>query len=152
MIAAYSPQARGRSERFFRTLQDRLPKELALAEITEMTEANVFLKRSFWPRFNNTFMVEARETGDALVPLLNTKLDEIFCLHAERQVRSDNCIDCRGQRLQIPQDQVRRHYIKATVKVHEYDDGACAIFHGPRRLADYDNQGQQTFGRKKVAA
>ncbi len=62
MIAAYSPQARGRSERLFGTLQGRLPQELARAGITDMDEANEFLK-DFWPRFNAAFAVEAREAG-----------------------------------------------------------------------------------------
>lgn len=152
MIAAYSPQARGRSERFFRTIQGRLPKELALAGITDMDQANRFLRQSYWPRFNKTFMVDARETGEAFVPLLQTDLANILCLQHERRVGNDNCVNYRGQKLQIPESRTRAHYIKATVRVHEYADGCCAIFHGPRQIGYYDNQGQQMVRKKKVAA
>lgn len=152
MIAAYSPQARGRSERFFRTIQGRLPKELALAGITDMDQANAFLKRRYWPRFNRSFMVEARESGEAFVPQLHADINNILCLQAERRVGNDNCVRYRGQTLQIPADKTRGHYIKATVRVHEYDNGQCAIFYGPRRLALYNEQGQQIIKEKKVAA
>ncbi len=154
MIAAYSPQARGRSERLFRTLQDRLPKELALAEITDMEQANAFLKRSYWKRFNKRFMVEAAESGDAFVPS-TTPLDEILCIQEERRVNNDHCVSYKGQALQIPRDNVRNHYLRATVRVHEYDSGRKAIFHGPRRLALYDIDGNiiaSNKGGKRQAA
>lgn len=142
MIAAYSPQARGRSERLFRTVQDRLPKELALAGITEMAAANRFLAKRFWPAFNRRFAVEAAETGSAFVPLLGVVLDDILCLKTERTVRRDNCVNYRGKVLQIPQVRSRCHYVKASVQVHEYSDGRRAIFHGPRKLAVYEATGQ----------
>jgi len=140
MIAAYSPQARGRSERMFRTLQDRLVKELALQGITDMDQANAFLK-DFWPRFNATFAVAAREPGSAFVPLLDIGVAEILCLQAERTVRPDNCVSYRGQILQIPEQAHRRHYVKAKVRVHEYPDGTLSVFHGPRKLARYTADG-----------
>ncbi len=146
-IAAYSPQARGRSERLFRTWQDRLPRELAAAGITDMNAANVYLKDVFIPRFNQAFTVTAAEAGSAFVPLLGTVLDDILCLKAERTVGRDNCVNSCGMILQIPKQQQRCHYVKTKVKVHEYQDGSLAIFHGPRRLANYDATGaliQQT--------
>jgi transposase len=153
MIAAYSPQARGRSERFFRTLQGRLPKELALQGIATMEQANAFLQRSFWQRFNRRFMVAPRVMDQhAFVPLLHTDLANILCLQAERLVGRDNCVSYRGVKLQIPADRVRNHYVKATVRVHEYENGHCALFHGPRKLADYDAQGHQILNHQKVAA
>jgi len=142
-IAAYSPQARGRSERMFRTLQERLPKELALAGITTMAQANRYLREDFLPPFNRRFQVEPAESGSAFVPLLSVSLDDILCLKTERSVGNDNCVSYQGKTLQLPKLPHRCHYAKAKVKVHEYHDGAMAVFHGPRRLADFDPQGQQ---------
>lgn len=140
MIAAYSPQARGRSERLFRTLQDRLPKELALQRITTMAAANRFLER-YWPRFNRRFMVAPRESGSAFVPLGQVDLDNILCWQEERQVGRDNCVSYDGLKLQIPPDRNRVHYLKSRVRVHHYGDGTLALFHGPRCLAHYDARG-----------
>lgn len=152
MIAAYSPQARGRSERFFRTLQDRLVKELALEGVTNMAHANRFLKRTFLKRFNRRFMVEARETGNAFVPLLQTDLQNILCLQAERTVGRDNCVSYQGKKLQIPAARHRAHFVKATVRVHEYENGQLSIFHGPRQLALYAADGKLIGEQKKQAA
>ncbi len=141
MIAAYSPEARGRSERMFGTLQGRLPNELALHKITNMAVANRFLREEFLPQFNQRFMVEAAEQGSAFVPLLNTRLDDILCLKSERTVGNDNCVKYRGKLLQIPKTTGRCHYAKATVWVHEYQDQRMGVFHGPRLLGKYDSQG-----------
>ena len=141
MIPAYSPQARGRSERQFKTLQDRLPKELALANMTEIGAANAFLK-TYWPRYNDRFAVPAAEAGTAFVPVMGVDLKEILCIQEHRSVRADNCINYRGKVLQIPQQQHRQHFIKARVRVHEYPDRNLAIFHGPRCLARYTSDGQ----------
>jgi transposase len=145
MIPAYSPEARGRSERAFGTLQARLPKELADAGITDVAQANRFLKRRFLPTYNREFMVTAAETGSAFVPWIGANLCDILCLQEERTVRPDNCVAYNKKLLQIPADRHRCHYVKATVRVHEYPDGSLAIFHGPRRLAQYDANGK---GRK----
>ena len=152
MIPAYSPEARGRSERCFRTLQDRLTKGLALAGITTMAEANRFLNNVFWKRFNQKFQVAAREPGTAFVPLLGTDLDNIMCVQVERVVRKDNCVSYQGKLLQIPEDPLRHHYVKATVRIHEYPQGGFAIFHGPRKLGSYDAEGQLIKTRTKAAA
>lgn len=141
MIAAYSPQARGRSERMFRTLQGRLPKELALHGITDMVEANRYLSDRFVPEFNRRFTVKAAAQGTAFVPLLGTNLDEILCLKAERTVGHDNCVSYQSKVLQIPKTQGRCHYVKAKVMVHEYANGQMALFHGPRKLAHYEANG-----------
>ena len=137
MIAAYSPQARGRSERMFRTFQDRLPKELALAGITEMEQANKFLKQAYLPAFNKRFMVEPLSSVEAFVPLLGAELDDILCLKSERKVNNDNCVSYKARKLQIPKIEGRAHYVKAKVMVHEYGDGSVSVFHGPRQLAEY---------------
>ena len=152
MIPAYSPEARGRSERAFGTLQDRLPKELADAGITEVATANRFLKRRFLPAYNREFMVPAAETGSAFVAWIGTNLHDILCLQEERVVRADNCVVYQNKLLQIPADRHRCHYVKAKVRVHEYPDRHLAIFHGPRCLAQYDANGKERKIKTKAAA
>ena len=137
LIPAYSPEARGRSERTFRTLQDRLPKELALAGITEMAAANQYLAERFLPAHNQRFAVPASEAGTAFIPWSGTNLTEILCVREERVVAKDNTVRYQGLSLQIPQDPHRFHYVKVTVRVHAYPDGTLAVFHGPRCLARY---------------
>lgn len=141
MIPAYSPQARGRSERQFKTLQDRLPKELALANVTDIEAANAFLE-GYWKRYNQRFAVPAEETGTAFVPVMGVDLKEILCIQESRTVRGDNCVTYRGKTLQIPRQQHRQHFVKAKVRVHEYPDRSLAIFHGPRCLARYTSDGE----------
>lgn len=142
LIPAYSPEARGRSERVFRTLQDRLPKELALAGITEMAAANRYLAERLLPAHNQRFAVPAPETGTAFVPWIGPALAEILCVQEERVVAKDNTVRYQGKSLQIPQDPHRFHYVKVTVRVHEYPDGTLAVFHGPRCLARYQADGR----------
>ena len=95
LIPAYSPEARGRSERAFRTLQDRLPKELALAGITEMAAANRYLTERFLPQYNDRFMVQATEPGTAFIPWIGTLLADILCVQKERVVAKDNTVRYR---------------------------------------------------------
>jgi transposase len=142
MIAAYSPEARGRSERAFRTHQDRLVKELALEGITDMNAANRYLAHVYLPAFNAEFMQPAPEEGSAFVPWKGNDLDDILCEQDERTVSADNCVTFEGMTLQIPANQYRCHYVRVRVRVHRYLDGALAIFHGPRKLADYDQKGK----------
>ncbi len=141
MIAAYSPQARGRSERAFRTHQARLPKELALAGITEIEAANRYLKERYLPEFNQEFMQPALEKGSAFVPFCGGNLDDILCEQFERTVGNDNCVQFEGLKLQIPETQYRMHYVKVRVRVHRYLNKRLGVFHGPRRLADYTEKG-----------
>jgi transposase len=141
LIPAYSPQARGRSERMFATLQDRLPKELALAGITTMAEANRFLEEVYLPRHNARFARPPEDTGSAFVPFAGN-LEDILCIQEERVVGNDNTVRYKNRTLQIPADRHRRHYVKARVMVHEYPDHSLAVFHGPRRLARYSAEGQ----------
>jgi len=142
MIPAYSPEARGRSERAFATHQARLPKELALPVITDMTAANRYLNEVYRPAFNREFSHPAREEGSAFVPFLGGSLDDVLCEQYERTVGKDNCIHFEGLVLQIPADRHRYHYVKAKVRVHRYADSSLAVFHGPRRLAAYGADGR----------
>lgn len=140
-IAAYSPQARGRSERLFQTLQDRLPKEFALAGIATVEAANRFLKHVYIQAHNARFCVGAREEGTAFVAIPGVDLAEILCIQEERQVGNDNCVSFNRLKLQIPQSPLRAHFVKARVKVRRYPDGTHAVFHGPRCLGRYDQAG-----------
>ncbi len=151
LIPAYSPQARGRSERMFGTLQKRLPQELRLAGITTMAEANRFLKEVFWPAHNARVARPAEDTGSAFVAFAGT-LEDILCVQEDRVVAGDNTVRYKNQSLQIPADRHRHHYVKARVRVHEYPDGTLGVFHGPRRLACYTAQGEPIDEPDKKAA
>jgi len=152
MIAAYSPEARGRSERVFGTLQGRLPKELALEGIVDVARANGYLKRRFIKAYNREFAVQATESGNAFIAYIGASLGDILCVQEERVVRADNCVAYQNKILQIPADAHRCHYVKARVRVHEYPSGELAIFHGPRCLARYDLKGKIQQGKSKLAA
>jgi transposase len=140
-IGAYSPQARGRSERAFQTLQDRLPKELRLAGICSIGSANAFIREVYLPVHNAGFAVAAAQPGSAFTPIPGVDLDEILCIEEERQVGHDNCVSYRTLKLQIPESPMRPHFVKARVKVHVYPDGSHAVFHGPRCIGRYDQNG-----------
>lgn len=152
MIAAYSPEARGRSERAFETHQGRLPNELALMEITTMEAANRYLKENYLPEFNRKFAHPAREEGSAFIPYIGPALDDILCEQHERTVQHDNCVKFENLVLQIFKDEYRCNYIKIKVSVHRHLDGTHSVFHGPRKLADYDSNGQQIQSEVKKAA
>ena len=150
-IPAYSPEARGRSERMFATLQKRLPQELRLAGITDMAGASRFLKELFLPQHNARFAAPAEDQGTAFVPFTGA-LDDILCIHEERTVSNDNTVRYKRLELQIPAGRHRRHYVKARVRVHEYPDGTMAVFHGPRCLARYHADGQPIDSQTREAA
>lgn len=143
MIPAYSPEARGRCERQFRTHQGRLPHELAALGITGMEEANRYLKEAYMPAFNAEFMVTPFSDNSAFVPWNGIMpLDDVLCEQFERVAGKDNCVSFENLKLQIPKDNHRCHYMKAKVRVHRYFNGELAIFHGPRKLAAYDVRGK----------
>jgi transposase len=140
-IAAYSPEARGRSERMFGTLQDRLVREMADAGITTLAAANRFLKEVYLADHNARFTVAAAEPGTAFVPVSGTNLADILCHQEERVVGNDNTVRFERLVLQIPPSPLRAHFVKATVRVHRYPDDRLALFHGPRCIARYQPDG-----------
>ena len=153
MIPAYSPEARGRSERAFRTHQGRLPKELAAAGATSMEAANRYLREVYLPAFNAEFARPAREAGSAFVPCDDlAALDDILCEIHERTVGRDNCVRFERLALQLPADRHRPHYVKARVKVRRHADGTLSIWHGPRQLARYGPGGEQLADGLPAAA
>jgi len=145
-IAAYSPEARGRSERAFRTLQDRLPKELRLAGIKTIDAANVWISEQYIAMYNTAFAVTPDQKGTAFVADRASAWREALCIQEDRRVGNDNTVVWRKLRLQIPPGPIRQHYVRAMVRVHEYPAGQLAIFHGPRRLADYQADGTPIEG------
>ena len=124
-IAAFSPQARGRSERAFGTLQDRLVKELKLARITTVEAANAFIRDVYTPAYNGRFAVEPAGEGSAFTPIPGVDLDEIVCVQEERQVGNDNCVSYRTLKLQIPESPI----------APAFRESARQGPHLPRRLA-----------------
>ena len=144
-IPAYSPEARGRSERAFGTLQSRLPKELRLFGITEIAAANEYIRDVYLPMHNKLFARPAQipeESGFVKVRDPEALVD-ILCVQQSRVVARDNTVSYEGRSLQLPQSPARPHYVKANVRVHEYPNGTLAVFHGPRRLARYTAQGEE---------
>ncbi len=141
-IPAYSPEARGRSERMFGTLQDRLPKELKHAGIGAIEAANRFIREIYLPQHNARFAKPPEIAESAFVAADPGLLREILCVAEERVVARDNTVAYDGLRLQLPQSPARAHYVKARVKVRHYPDGTLAVFHGPRPLARYDAGGR----------
>jgi hypothetical protein len=141
-IPAYSPQARGRSERLNRTFQDRLVNELRVAGITSLAPANAYLADVFLPRHNATFARVPRDPASAFVPLGATDLDAILCHEEERVVAPDNTVTVARQVLQIPRQPGRRTCAGLRVIVRRHLDGRYTISRGPTHLALYDANGQ----------
>ena len=151
-IPAYAPEARGRSERTFGTLQDRLPKELALAAITTVEAANRFLREVYLPEHNARFAVAPEHPETAFVADAAGVHRDILCLQEERVVGNDNCVRYRGLWLQIPPSPIRPHFVKVRVRVHDYPDDTLAIFHGPRCVARYRADGSLLDHDQPLAA
>jgi transposase len=142
-IAAYSPEARGRSERMFATLQGRLPKDLRLAGITTVEAANAWLKAHYMAEHNAAFAIKAEQQGTAFMADRHQAWREALCVIEERTVSNDNTIAWNARRLQLPESRLRPHFVKAVVRVHEYPDATVSVFLGPHRLATFDAEGQK---------
>lgn len=135
MIYAHSPQAKGRVERKFGVLQDRLCSELRLHNISTLEEANRYLRQEFIPKHNLRFSRSAKQPGSAYRSLpQGLKLKEIFCLKEERTVTADNTISYKGKFFQILPDEYRASFFKAKVEVREYLDGSINIFSQSKKL------------------
>src|SRR6202162_4279395 len=141
MIPAYSPQARGRSERNFGTWQGRLPQELRLHGIGTLEAANAFLREHYLAEFNGRFQVRAAQPGSAFVARRSRDLDLIFSLQFERTVNRDNTVNFQNLSLQIEAVRWRASLAGCTVMVHQQLDGTLSMTHGPHRLGHYSAQG-----------
>jgi transposase len=153
MIPAYSPQARGRSERNFGTWQGRLPQELRLRGINSVTAANDFLREEYIAEFNRRFQVPAAQRGNAFVACRRRDLDLVFSLQFERSVNRDNTVSFQNLVLQIERTRWRNTLAGCNVTVHQHLDGTLSISYGPHRLGSYTAQGSpitQTAARGAV--
>jgi transposase len=152
MIPAYSPQARGRSERRFGTWPGRLPQELRLARITGVEEANRFLRERYIPEINRKFGVAAAEKGHAFVPVRGGDLDRIFSVETERVVAKDNTVRLANQVWQIEGTPWRGTLAGCRVTVCEHLDGRVTIVYGPHVVAQYRAGGQVLTVAKRPRA
>jgi hypothetical protein len=143
MIAAYSPQARGRSERNFGTWQGRLPQELRLAGITTAAGANAFLRERYIGEFNAQFCVPAVEKGTAFRRTGRRDLDWIFTVQTERVVEKDNTVAIRDRSWQIDKTRFRNTLAGSTVTIHEHLDQTVSIRYGPHVVGRYDSTGEK---------
>src|SRR5215831_19068427 len=155
MIPAYSPQARGRSERNFGTWQGRLPQELRLRGIRTVEAANRFLREQYMAEFNARFQVPAAQRGSAFVRRSSRDLDLIFALQFERTVNRDNTVSIQNLRLQIEPVRWRATLAGCSVTVHQHLDGTYTITYGPQRIGHYSAEGvlldnEKSGGRRAV--
>jgi len=141
MIPAYSPQARGRSERNFGTWQGRLPQELRLAGCTTVEAANRFLREYYMAEFNRRFQVKPEQAGSAFVPCRRVDLNNIFCLQWQRTVNRDNTVSFENLHLQIEPVRWRTTLAGCTVTVHQHLDRTLSLHYGPHCLGRYDSCG-----------
>ena len=142
MIPAYSPQARGRSERNFGTWQGRLPQELRLAGIQMVEEANRFLREHYIGEFNRKFAVLPKERGTAFRRCSRTDLDWIFTTQTERVVAKDNTVAIGERCWQLNKNRFRSTLAGCTVTIHEHLDGRVSVRYGPHTVGRFDAQGQ----------
>jgi transposase len=143
MIAAYSPQARGRSERSFGTWQGRLPQELRLAGITTAEGANAFLRERYIGEFNTKFSVAAVEKGTAFRRTSRSDLNWIFTVQTERVVEKDNTVAIKDRWWQIDKTRFRNSLAGSTVTIHEHLDETVSIRYGPHVVGHFDSNGNK---------
>ena len=141
MIPAYSPEARGRSERNFSTWQGRLPQELRLRQLRTLEAANRFLREEYIAEFNRRFQVAPKQRGNAFVPCRSRDLERIFSLQFERSVNRDNTVSFQNLSLQIERVRWRATLAGCQVVVHQHLNGTLSLTHGPHCLGRYDARG-----------
>lgn len=148
-ILAHSPQARGRSERVNRTLQDRLVNELRLHGVRTVDEANRYLTETYLTQHNANFRREPKDPESAFVPCDGTDLDQFLCLEESRIVSKDNTVVLFKLRFQIEKQRGRRSCAGAKVLVRKHLDGTHSIWLGPKRIGLYDADGQSHTARPR---
>jgi hypothetical protein len=141
-IFGYSPQARGRSERAYGTLQGRLPQELRVAGIRTYEAANTFLEEHFIQDFNKRFTVVPAQAEFAFTKLVGIDLKLLLSVQQERIVRNDNTVTYHGTVLQIPPSRNRSHFVRCPVTVHQFVDQTLGVSHQGKLLATYSVQGE----------
>lgn len=151
-IPSYSPEARGRMERFFGTWQGRLPQELQRAGIKTVEEANRYIREKFIVWHNRKLAVSAAEEGSAFVPYAGVDLDAMLCVQEERVVGNDNTVSWGRKKLQIAPQNWRGSLAKSRVKVCEHVDGTMSVRYGPRVVGWYDADGKALKQEQREAA
>ncbi len=141
LIPANSPQARGRCERSYGTLQGRLPQEMRAKGIATVEQANEFLQ-TYLLAHNARFTVPPSEQGSAFVPYSGSELDKIFSKHHERVVANDNTISIGRTRLQIHRQTFRFSMARCRVLVCEHLDTTISVHYGPHLLGTYSKSGE----------
>ena len=149
MIPAYSPQARGRSERSFGTWQGRLPQELRLRNMRNLDAANAFLREEYVAEFNRRFQVAAAQRGSAFLSSQRRDLERVFSLQFERAVQRDNTVSFQNLSVQIEKVGWRATLAGCQVVVHQHLDGTLSVTHGPHCLGRYTAQGAALVATKK---
>ena len=143
-ILARSPQARGRSERAFGTIQGRLPQELKLAGVTSYAQGNEYLVTTFVPDFNHRFTVEPAQSESAFVSMGKLNVGMLLSMQHERVVRNDSTVAFDGVVLQLPKSESRPHYVRCPVLVHQFLDGTLGVSHLGQLLATFTGSGLLT--------
>jgi len=141
MIPAYSPQARGRSERNFGTWQGRLPQELRVAGITAVEAANAFLRERYIAEFNRRFKVSAEQPGTAFRPSSRSDLDWVFTIQTERVVAKDNTVAIADRRWQLEKTLFCSSLAGSTVTIHQHLDETVSIRFGPHVVGRFNREG-----------
>ena len=150
LIPAYSPQARGRSERGFGTWQGRLPQELRLRGLTTIDGANQFLREHYISEFNQRFTVKAAERGTAFVPLRRKDLELVFSLQHERVVARDNTVSFAQRSWQLERTKLRGTLAGCRVVVHEHLDDTLSITFGPHLVGRYQTEAVEMTPPRKT--
>lgn len=154
-ILARSPQARGRSERAFGTIQGRLPQELKLAGIGDYAAANAYLEATFVPDFNRRFTVEPREPESAFVSIAGLDLRLLLSTQHARKVQTDNTVRFENLALQLPQGPQRPHYARCPVIVHRFLDDTIGVSYHGKLIGHFNQDGValvEPAAKKKKAA
>jgi hypothetical protein len=141
-ILARSPEARGRSERAFETIQGRLPQELRVEGIRDYKGANTYLDQTFVPDFNRRFTVEPAQAESAFTPLVGVDLTLLLSGQHERVVRNDNTVTYLNTILQIPPSKDRCHFVRCPVTVHEFPDLTLGVSYQGKLLGHYLGDGK----------
>lgn len=150
-IFARSPEARGRSERAFGTCQGRLPQELRLEGITSYEQANVYLNKTFWPKFNRLFTVKPAQAETAFIPLAGIDLKLLLSVQEERVVRNDNTVTYNNVILQIPERPERIHFVRCPVMIHEFPKGTLGVSYQGKLLGEYQKDGKPILSKRKTS-
>lgn len=149
MIPAYSPQARGRSERSFGTWQGRLPQELRVAGIRDVEAANRFLRERYIAEFNTKFAVAAAERGTAFRRCSRKDLDWVFTVQTERVVAKDNTVAIGERSWQLEKTRFRHTLAGCTVTIHEHLDGTVSVRWGPHVVGRFSAAGASLAAKRE---